>query len=213
MSAKSTREDDLNELERLAKELATERAARERAEKALTEIHKLAGRGEGHGSAQATAACIIDRVLSDRIALGEAERERDEHKVAREQAERNLQGMTEDRDGHYDLRMKAERERDEHKAAREKLVEQLVVQKRRAEAPLNCVHGVSIARKCDFCDAHKLAPSAEPEPLPDGWTIGRTKRQQEPLFGYRGWTFSLSELRDVLSRAGLAIVPAADVKK
>lgn len=54
------------------------------AEAALAQIHKLTGRGDGHGSTKATLECIIDGILSIKESLGEAEAsERDlEAKVA-----------------------------------------------------------------------------------------------------------------------------------
>ncbi len=59
-----------------------------------------------------------------------------------------------------------------------------------------------------LCGTGKPPATAE---MPEGWTVTR-ENQHEPLFGYRGWTVPLSELRALLATQGLSICTEAERK-
>ena len=68
--------------------LEVERQERVRWEAALARVHAVVGRGEGHGSPEATSNCIISAIATRSMEAGEAESERIvlEKQLRREQA-------------------------------------------------------------------------------------------------------------------------------
>jgi hypothetical protein len=68
--------------------LDVEREEKARWQKALAAVHQAAGRGDGHGSPEATAACIVSGIGTRSMEAGEIEAERDvlEEQLRKEQA-------------------------------------------------------------------------------------------------------------------------------